>query len=132
MSNGYATSYMTIQVTNMPATAELLISLATPNFYWTNDDANATNVGVSLTGSQGTAFPVLSGSFTTTIITLVVGGEASSFTLGVPISYPNGIDNPNAKGSLTINNPGNATVFMSAGGPQQQVAINSTWSVPIL
>lgn len=127
----YSMGYMNITVNNLPATAQLTITLVTPQYAWTNDDPNQTNVGVSLVGAQGTAFPLVSMQLTTTSIVLVAGGETASFSIGVPISYPTGTSNPTANGNLTINLPANATVYMNAGGPQQQVPINAPWTVPI-
>jgi hypothetical protein len=132
VSNGFTTGYMTIEVSNMPALADLMIFLGNQNYFWTNDDPSLTNVGVSVTGNSGTAFPIISASFTTTQIRLVVGGETASFTIGVPISYPTGTQDPAAQGSLTISNPGNVAVTMIAGGNETPVAPNSSWYLKIL
>lgn len=131
MANGYSTGYMSIQVSNMPATAELTITLTSQGYFWTNDDPDSTNVGVTLAGNFGSEFSIVSASLTTTSVTLILGGGSGNFTLGIPISWPSGAQNPAAKGVLTINIPGNATVTMNGGGENQQVAVNGPWYLPL-
>lgn len=130
--DGRSTSYMSIQVTDLPATAELILYLITPGYTWTSD-AKGLHAGVSLMGQQYAALSLAATNLTTNMLTLIVGDEMCSFSIGIPISYPSGTRNPTARGTLTINNPTDqTTVFLTAGGPPQQVGINEPWHVPIM
>jgi hypothetical protein len=126
----YSTGYMTISVTNLSANTELAVSLNTPGFAW-DCDAKGQHWGLNVMGQQYAAFPLMM-NLETNFLTLVLGDEGASFDIGIPITYPRGTHNPIAKGTLSINDPGNVTVFMSAGGPMQPMTINATWQLPII
>ncbi len=138
MSNGTtstSTTTMSIQVNNLPASAELTITLTQANFCWSNNDSNQTNVGILLQGvltNQGFApLQLTSASFTLTQIVINVGTEgATSFMINLPLVYPSGTQNP-AKGTISCNSPGAATCYMTVAGNGAPQALNGQWSFSV-
>lgn len=127
-----ASGYMNFTIYNLPATAQLTMLLLTPGYAWSNDYPLEGGAGVSLTGTEGRLIRIVWWMFGPTYVTLVAGSQPDSLTLGLPFTYPADSHNPVAKGFLMMNLPGDAQVYVTAGGPQMSMDINGPWAVPIL
>ncbi len=123
--------FVAIAVTDLPATAELNLTLLNSDggaACWSNGERASGATGITLQGADDTPFALRSLTVTSTTIALVNGDARSSFDIFAYIRTPGKATL--AEGSLAISKPGRVSVVLQASGPPITPAPRSAWVLP--